>query len=158
MALSADPRGVRVPCPSCGQVNRRAFAALDREARCAKCKASLPAPAAPVDLPSAEAFDALTQGSTLPVVVDFWAPWCGPCRMMAPELEKVAAAHAGRWIVAKVNTDELPELGARFAVQAIPTLLVFAGGRDVARRPGALPAAGIEQVVEAAVGESARRG
>ena len=84
----------------------------------------------------------LKKSHEVPVVVDFWAPWCSPCRMVAPELEKVAAANRGRWVVAKVNTDEVPELGARFGIQSIPTMAVFQGGKEVGRSGGARPAAG----------------
>ncbi len=105
----------------------------------------------PIEVSSDEAFDALVRTSRLPVVVDFWAPWCGPCRMVAPELVKVAASNAGRYLVVKVNTDELPELGDRFAIQSIPTMAVFADGREVARTAGARPAADIEAFIRQAV-------
>jgi thioredoxin 2 len=148
MSIRADERGVHVSCPACGQANRLPFASLHRAATCGKCHGALAAPEAPIDIPSTEAFDALVSASPLLVVVDFWAPWCGPCRMVAPELEKVAAAHRGRWIVAKVNTDALPDLAARFGIQSIPTMAVFSAGKEVARTAGARPAAGIEQFVE----------
>jgi thioredoxin len=82
-----------------------------------------------------------------PVLVDFWAPWCGPCRVVAPELQKVAARQAGQAIVVKVNTDELSDLGQRFGIRSIPTLAVFAGGKEVARESGARPAAEIEAFI-----------
>jgi thioredoxin 2 len=91
-----------------------------------------------------------------PVVVDFWAPWCGPCRMVAPELQKVAARQAGKYLVAKVNTDVLSDLGERFAIRSIPTMAVFAGGREVARTAGARPASDIEAFVEKAAAGVAR--
>src|SRR5262249_21364968 len=100
---------------------------------------------------SAEAFDALVRESPLPVVVDFWAPWCGPCRMVAPELEKVARRASGSYVVAKVNTDAVPELGDRYRVQSIPTMAVFRGGSEVTRTSGARPAEAIEQFVHAAL-------
>ncbi len=84
-------------------------------------------------------------------MVDFWAPWCGPCRMVAPELARVAASSAGRFVVVKVNTDAVPELGERFRIQSIPTMAVFAGGKEVARTSGAMPAAQIESFVNGAV-------
>lgn len=145
-----DERGVIVACPSCGRRNRRPFDA--RDARCAACKASLPLPAEPIEIPSAAAFDALVKSSALPVVVDFWAPWCGPCRMVAPEIARVAAANAGRYVVVKVNTDELPELGERYGIRSIPTMAVFAGGREVARTAGARPAPEIEAFVARSAG------
>ena len=85
-----------------------------------------------------------------PVVVDFWAPWCGPCLMMAPELDKVARSLAGKWIVAKVDTEAVPELGQRLRIQSIPTLAIFRGGREAGRMSGALPAADIMQFLQRA--------
>ena len=81
------------------------------------------------------------------MVVDFWAPWCGPCRMMAPELETAARSMAGKALVIKVNTDGLPELGERFRIMSIPTLALFRGGKEVTRVSGARPAAEIEALV-----------
>ena len=96
------------------------------------------------------ATEVLERSKTMPVVVDFWAPWCGPCRMVAPELKKVAARQAGRALVVKVNTDELSDLGDRAGIRSIPTLAVFAGGREVSRTTGARPAEEIERFVEQA--------
>ena len=149
-ATQLDDRGVIVACPSCGKRNRRPFDA--RDARCAACKTALPPPAEPIEIPSASAFDALVKSSAVPVVVDFWAPWCGPCRMVAPEIARVAAANAGRYVVVKVNTDDLPELGERFDIRSIPTMAVFSGGREVARTAGARPAPEIEAFVARSAG------
>ena len=147
--LQLDERGLIGACPSCGQRNRVAFAA--KEARCGRCKSPLPSPSEPIEVPDAAAFDALVRDARVPVVVDFWAPWCGPCRMVAPELARVAASNAGRFIVVKVNTDALPDLGERFRIRSIPTMTVFAAGREVARTTGARPAADIESFVSGAV-------
>ena len=91
--------------------------------------------------------DVLIAASSLPVVVDYWAPWCGPCRMVAPELKKVASRQAGQAIVVKVNTDELSDVGQRFGIRSIPTLAVFAGGKEIARESGARPADEIEAFI-----------
>ena len=140
-----DERGIIVACTACGQRNRIAFG---RRGKCSHCGTLLPDNAVPIDVPSVAAFDALVQASTLAVVVDFWAPWCGPCRMVAPELEKVAANHAGRYLVVKVNTDALPELGDRYTIRSIPTMMVFVEGREAGRTSGARPARDIEAFVE----------
>jgi len=110
----------------------------------------LSAPNEPIEISSTADFDRLIMHASIPVVVDYWAPWCGPCRMVAPELQKVAARQAGRALVVKVNTDQLPDLGERFAIRSIPTLAVFSGGREVARAAGVRPAEDIEQFIASA--------
>jgi thioredoxin 2 len=157
MSASLDDRGVVVSCASCGRTNRLLYCALDKQTRCGHCKAPLTAPSSPIPVPSTAAFDAAVAGSARPLVVDFWAPWCGPCRMVAPELEKVARANAGRWLVLKVNSDEQDELGVRYRIRSIPTLTVFDGGREVARLAGARPASEIEQFVRDSISASTRR-
>jgi thioredoxin 2 len=147
MSGSLDDRGIVVNCPSCGRSNRLLYDALDKQSRCGGCKATLALPSVPINVGSTAAFDAAATSSALPLVVDFWAPWCGPCRMVAPELEKVARANAGRWLVLKVNTDEQEELGARYRIRSIPTLAVIHGGRELARLSGARPASEIERFV-----------
>src|SRR5213075_1726900 len=146
-----DDHGVVVTCPKCGQRNRLKYDKLGGSGRCGKCGTELSAPGEPIDVASDLTFDALTARSALPVLVDFWAPWCGPCKMVAPELVKVAAAGAGRWLVAKVNTEELPGPAQRFRVSAIPMLALFQAGREVARQSGALPAPAIRQFIEQTV-------
>jgi thioredoxin 2 len=149
-SLVSDHRGILERCHSCGKTNRLRFPHLDRTIRCGHCHAGLPPPAEPVEAPDAAAFDALVAESPVPVLVDFWAPWCGPCRMMAPELEKAARNLAGGAVVVKVNTDAVPELGERFRIMSIPTLALFRNGREVSRVAGARPAEEIQALVQRA--------
>jgi thioredoxin 2 len=103
--------------------------------------------AVPVAVDSVAIFDAAIAGARIPVAVDFWAPWCGPCRAMAPELDKTALAVAGRALILKVSTDQVPELGERFRIQSIPTLVIFRDGRERTRVSGARPAPEIQRLV-----------
>jgi thioredoxin 2 len=142
--LDFDDRGILVACSDCGKKNRLAFDKLGGAVRCGHCKNPLPSLNMPVEVHSTADFDRLVAKSSLPVLVDYWAPWCGPCRMVAPELEKVAARQSGKLLVVKVNTDELSDVGQRFNIRSIPTLAVFANGREIARAPGARQASEIE--------------
>jgi thioredoxin 1 len=94
------------------------------------------------------AFEKTILQSTLPVIVDFWAPWCSPCRMVAPTLEKLAKEMSGKMIVAKVNTDENPDWATRYGVQGIPTMLFIANGKVVHRQVGALPEGMLREIVD----------
>ena len=151
-----DDRGVIVPCLNCGQKNRLAYERFSEPVRCGQCKHELSAPAAPVEMTSTADFDRLVSRVSVPVVVDYWAPWCGPCRMVAPELQKVAARQPGQLLVVKVNTDVLSDLGQRFGIRSIPTLAVFLGGREIARTTGARPASDIEAFVHKSVADARR--
>ncbi len=100
----------------------------------------------PIHVSDAE-FEQNVLQNPLPVIVDFWAPWCGPCKMVAPILDKIAAEHAGRLVVAKVNTDENPEWAMKYGVQGIPTMLFIYGGKIVHRQVGALPERVLREIV-----------
>lgn len=121
-------------CLNCGQKNRVKVAAAGVP-HCAKCGAALPWL---VEISAAD-FQSGVAASPVPVLADFWAPWCGPCRMVAPAVERLASDLAGKLKVVKINTDEQPELGARFGVQSIPTLILFEGGREKDRVIGVRP-------------------
>jgi thioredoxin 2 len=132
-----------VPCPSCQRSNRVPAGRMNDRAHCAACKASLLPLARPLALDSAQDFDELIRESPTQVLVDFWASWCGPCRMVAPELEKLAHERKGSVVVAQVDTEALPDVASRFGIRSIPTMVVFRGGREAARLSGAMPASAI---------------
>jgi len=152
-SVQIDDRGLLLTCPQCGQRNRLRYDRLGRAFRCGKCKATLRLPGEPIDVTSDLIFDALISRSELPVLVDFWAPWCGPCKMVAPEIRKIAAEGAGQWVVAKVNTEESPALARKFRITAIPTMVLFKGGLEVARQAGAMPAPAIGKFLEPWLGD-----
>jgi thioredoxin 2 len=135
----------RVTCPNCGRKNRVPAAA--GVPRCGNCHQPLPWIADAGD----DSFAEVAEAASLPVVVDLWAPWCGPCRMVSPALAQVATELRGRIKLVKVNVDDSPKIQQRFAVQAIPTLLVLRHGEVVARQAGAAPAARLRAWVEEAI-------
>ena len=143
-----EQRGILLNCPNCGRRNRMRFEGLGQTFRCGQCHHEIPSLREPVDVPGDLVFDALVGHSALPVLVDFWAPWCGPCKMAAPEFRKVAHEAAGQLVVAKVNTEEVPSLAARFRITAIPTMILFRDGLEIARQAGAMPAPQIRRFVE----------
>ena len=132
-----------IQCTSCSKLNRVPAARAGDNAKCAACKASLLPLLHPIAVGSSGDFDELIHDSPIPVLVDFWAAWCGPCRMVAPELEKLASTRGGGLIVAKVDTEALPEVAARFRIQGIPTMVLFRGGKESTRLSGAMPASAI---------------
>jgi thioredoxin 2 len=143
-----DVKGILVDCPSCRRRNRLGYATLGRETRCGHCQTPLDLPAQTIHVATDEQFEALITESRLPVLVDFWADWCGPCKMVAPELEKVAARAAGQVVVAKVNTQWLEGTARKFNITSIPTLALMREGLEVDRMMGARPAGGILDFVE----------
>ncbi len=150
--MSAESRAagaLLVACPQCHSLVRVPEGRAGEHPKCPRCKAEVLS-AKPVALDAA-GFAANVENATLAVLVDFWAPWCGPCRMMSPVLERVAAQHATELRVAKVNTDEQQQLAARFGIRSIPTLILFRGGRELARQSGAMDAASLSRWLERAL-------
>ncbi|HVR63459.1 MAG TPA: thioredoxin family protein [Polyangia bacterium] len=136
-------------CPACGAKNRTSADHLADAGRCGRCKAELP----PVDYPldvGGDEFAAITRGSRVPVLVDFWATWCPPCRMAAPVVKTVAKDLAGKLVVLKVDSDQNPALAARFGVQGIPNFVLLRGEQVIAQRPGFMPAPEMKRWLAAA--------
>ena len=122
-------------CKSCGRPNRIPVEHLADSGRCGACKSSLPPISEPLEVDST-LFDEVIQKGRVPVLVDFWAAWCGPCHMAAPEVARTAKDMAGQAIVLKVDTERYPEVAARFNVRGIPNFAVFHGGRLVLQQAG----------------------
>jgi thioredoxin 2 len=133
-------------CSACGQQNRIPAKHLADRGKCGACKAELAALAEPIEV-NRELFDEVVRDARVPVFVDFWAAWCGPCRMVAPEVKKLAAKMAGSAIVLKVDTDAQPEVAGRFDIRSIPTFIVFRDGTPVVRESGARNASGLAELV-----------
>jgi thioredoxin len=134
--MESSAASMVVRCPKCGANNRVRFnQATERLPVCGRCKTALPAGGEPVTITDAN-FAETVEKSPLPVLVDMWAAWCGPCRMIAPTIETLAKDLAGRVLVGKMDVDANPRTSARFGVQSIPTLLIFKGGREAGRMVG----------------------
>lgn len=135
-------------CPGCGAKNRIPAKHLSDSGRCGSCKAALPPLAEPVDADAA-LFDEIAREAKVPVLVDFWAAWCGPCRTVAPEVRALAGEMAGQAIVLKVDTEANPGLAARFGIQSIPNFVILRNGKVAAQHAGAVPRSQMRRWLEA---------
>ncbi len=141
---------LHIVCPHCHGVNRVPGNRLGEAPSCGRCHQALFA-GAPAAL-TADSFARHVERNDLPVLVDFWAPWCGPCKMMAPQFEQAAGMLEPRLRLAKVNTEAEPGVAARFGIRSIPTMVLFRGGREIARQSGAMGAQDIVRWVTAQLG------
>src|SRR5260221_13098215 len=138
-SIEPDDRGLVLACPKCGQRNRMVYARIGQKFRCARCHTELSAPSEPIEVKKEPVFEAVTGQSELPVLVDFWAPWGGPCKMVAPEVAKVASEGPGRWLEVKVNTEELHGLAQRLRINAIPLMALLKACSEMTMKAGAHP-------------------
>jgi len=143
-----DNRKATVACPFCATLNRVDLSRIAQHPKCGKCGKPIL-----LDRPIAVSdatFERVTADTTVPVLVDFYADWCGPCKMMAPLLDAVARKRAGEVLIAKLDTDKNPATGMRFGIRGIPTMILFRGGQEIARRVGAVPPKDLDAFVNSA--------
>lgn len=147
--MDHNPPTITLRCQFCDTWNRVNPARLPERPKCGKCARFLL-----IDRPYPlfeDSFSRTIADSEIPVIVDFYADWCGPCKMMAPAVDELAARNAGNALVAKLNTDAAPQISQAYNIRGIPTTIVFRGGKEVARQSGAIPLAALQQLLDRAV-------
>jgi thioredoxin 2 len=144
-AESRDTRAATLRCPFCLKLNRVDVARADDRPKCGECGRPFLLDR-PVKI-SGDDLERIVAESEVPVLVDFYADWCGPCKVMAPVLDEFAADHRGEMLVGKLDTDSAPAVSAKYGIRGIPTLILFNGGRELARQSGAMPRAGLDELV-----------
>lgn len=148
MPDSSGSRKVTMACSSCGTLNRVDLARAGDRPKCGRCGHSVP-----LDRPvpaTDQTLERILRDAAVPVLVDFYADWCGPCKIMAPVLEQIARERTGQALVAKLDTDQNPAMAARHQIRGIPTLVAFRGGREVQREVGAVPKPRLDALLDAA--------
>lgn len=149
----AEPQTTTIECESCEAMNRVPLAKLKSKPKCGKCGAKLPLGGGPITVTDAN-FETTINTSPVPVIVDFWAPWCGPCRMIGPALETIAGDMSHDVLIAKLNVDENPQVASKFQVRSIPMLLGFVEGEAVDKQVGALPPPALRSWVKGVVAKA----
>jgi thioredoxin 2 len=144
-AESHDSRAATLRCPFCLKLNRVDVARADDRPKCGECGRPFLLDR-PVKI-SGDDLERIVTESEVPVLVDFYADWCGPCKVMAPVLDEFASDHRGEMLVGKLDTDSAPAVSAKYGIRGIPTLILFNGGRELARQSGAMPRAGLDELV-----------
>ena len=150
--LIADNHGGILSYPACSQANRQVYRQWDAPIRCGRCKAELVRPPAVIEVRDSLSFRALVAEVSAPVFVDFWAPWCGPCRSVAPEIERLAGLMEREALILKVNTEAVPEVASEHRIESIPTFVVFHRGTEKARTSGAMSATRLKAFIQQAIG------
>jgi thioredoxin 2 len=143
MSATVSPESVHATCPGCGKTIRIPSARLEDNPSCPGCQSRIFS-GAPIVLDD-RSFDQFIARNDLPIIIDFWAPWCGPCRSFAPVIEEAARRLSSHVLVAKVNSDEAPAAAQRFQIRSIPTVALLRNGQEIARKTGALPLAALLQ-------------
>jgi thioredoxin 2 len=142
-----DKSGIIGACPKCATLNRVAYGSVGKLSRCGSCHETMPQVSDPVDVPDSSTFRTVLKDSSLPVVVDFWAEWCGPCKMFGPEFARTAKEWTGRALFLKLNTEMVGDVSQELGVNAIPTIIIWKAGKEAQRIQGAVAGKVLTQAI-----------